>query len=152
MRWKIELAEDREGRGYRFVIESRSTWMEDTEGRSQSPSLFSVQRGMVKSAFTVRAALRFDCSTYRYSTSAVPVYYSPRPMATVIYTAFMICYPVFDVCCYDQRTSGLSSFSSFLFSTSLSHLFISCSKSFARGIIIFSNEWPVLCDKFRDRR
>lgn len=98
MRWRIELAEDREGRGYRFVIESRSTWMEDTEGRSQSPSLFSVQRGMVKSAFTVRAALRFDCWTYRYSTSAVPVYYSPRPMATVIHTAFMICYPVFDVC------------------------------------------------------
>ena len=62
---------------------------------------------MVKSAFTVRATLRFDCSTYRYSTSAVPVYYSPRPMVTGI-PGRMICYPVFDVRCYNRRTSGLS--------------------------------------------
>lgn len=53
------------------------------------------------------AALHFDCPTYRYSTSAIPVYYSLRPMVTgtTVYP-LMICYSVFDVCCGDRAMSS----------------------------------------------
>lgn len=65
------------------------------------------------------AALHFDCPTYRYSTSAIPVYYSLRPMVTgtTVYP-LMICYSVFDVCCGDRPMYPLllasPSFSQFL--------------------------------------
>lgn len=53
------------------------------------------------------AALHFDCPTYRYSTSAIPVYYSLRPMVTgtTVYP-LMICYSVFDVCCGNRPMSS----------------------------------------------
>lgn len=112
----IELAEGGEGRGYRFVIESRSTWMEDTEGRSQSP-VCSLFNGGWSSPLS-RSVPRFVSIVRRIDTRHRPcpsiIRYGQWP-PIYIYTAFMICYPVFDVCCYDQRTSGLSSFSSFLF-------------------------------------
>lgn len=111
--------EDREGRGYRFVIESRSTWMEDTEGRSQSP-VCSLFNGGWSSPLS-RSVPRFVSIVRRIDTRHRPCPSIIRhgqwpPFYIYIYTtAFMICYPVFDVCCYDQRTSGLSSSSSFLF-------------------------------------
>lgn len=75
------------------------------------------------------AALHFDCPTYRYSTSTIPVYYSLRPMVTgTTVHPLMICYSVFDVCCGDRPMSSPPPLS-------LRFLPISLRTPFARSIV-----------------
>lgn len=121
----IELAEGGEGRGYRFVIESRSTWMEDTEGRSQSPvcSLFNggwsspLSRSVPRFVSIVR---RIDtrhrpCPSLLFATANGHRYIYIQPLWFV--TLFSTCVVMTNEL-RDYPPSRVS-----CFSTSLSHLF-----------------------------
>jgi len=99
------------------------------------------------SAFTVRVQPFISIvPTYRYSTSAVPVYYSLRPMVTgtPVYP-LMICYSVFDVCSRRPRPTSSTSLVTlhFLPTASLNSPLLSggmgcVAGSFAPAIIISS--------------